>query len=89
MSSGKYSASTPSSSDPTYSHMNQYSSQAGSNEPGALSKDLQFRGLGCFSAQPEYLRHPGIFPLYTGTSENLSSRKIAFLHFCLSLPYVK
>ncbi len=28
--------------------MNKYSSQAGSNEPGALSKHLQFSGMGCF-----------------------------------------
>ncbi len=35
--------------------MNQYSSHAGLNEPGALSKHLQFRGWGCFQVQPEYL----------------------------------
>ncbi|MEA3467090.1 MAG: hypothetical protein U9R57_02570, partial [Thermodesulfobacteriota bacterium] len=38
---GKYSASTPSSPDPAFSHMNQYSSQAGLSEPGVLSKHLQ------------------------------------------------
>ncbi len=38
---GKYSASTPSSPDPAFSHMNQYDSQAGLSELVTLSKHLQ------------------------------------------------
>jgi hypothetical protein len=35
--------------------MSKYSSQDGWNEPGVLSKHLQFSGFGCFRGQPEYL----------------------------------
>ena len=57
---GKYSVSTPSSSESPYSHMTQYSSQGDSNKSGALSKYFQLMGSSTHFASTRMLTfNPG------------------------------